>query len=234
MINLACGTCGISMLSSALPPFHFWILLLPVAFVAYQIILKREGKLSTWTLLLNILAAGIAFLASVAMLAVIIVPLAFLFLFINLLKRLKSEDQRVRKIAATLLGLYLASGILTLGMAKYQGSYWQLTRIHGGGPGTSYYRETAKNQVFSRTQLLEYLRSDKSMVSSNARGIIQQMASLETDPAEAEAFFQSLKAIDSDTARRYKESLSFPSEEAEEPEPEPEPASPSPSASPTS
>jgi hypothetical protein len=38
MTLLACGTCGVSMLSTLLPPFEYWAQLLPVAFLAYHYI----------------------------------------------------------------------------------------------------------------------------------------------------------------------------------------------------
>ena len=225
MTLLACGTCGVSMLSTLLPPFGFWVQLLPVAFIAYHYIEWREGDFALRKLVERILVAVIAFVASVAFLAFIVAPIIFLYVFIAFATKLASPDRRAKATAALVLALYLLTGALTFYQAKTQGPYWQLTRLQAGGPGQSYFSKTAEEQVFSKEELLRYLQSDNTTVQRNTAQVVEQLARFESDPEEAAKFQQSLQSIDPQLAKKYERALDIPS-------PEPDKSAPSPSPTP--
>lgn len=187
------------------PPFHWWLYLIPVALLAYFIIQAREGNLKLLNIISTLFLGLIAFVLSAAMLAVFIIPIVFLLILFTFLSKLRSEDKPSKVIALVVLLLFVGSGITAFSMARAQGPYWKLTRFQAGSPGTAYYRETAKNQVFSKTELLEHLRSEQPQVRQNAEGVILELANLEDDPEEAEAFYCSIKEINAAVANLYQE-----------------------------
>jgi len=222
MTLLACGTCGVSMLSTLLPPFGYWLQLLPIAFIAFHYIEWREGTFTLGKLVQRSLVGVIAFVASVAFLAFIIVPIVFLFVLILFTAKLASSDRKAKTTAGVILALYTLTGAITFYQAKTQGPYWQLTRLQAGGPGQSYFSKTAKEQVFSKEELLRYLQSDNTTVRRNAANVVEQLARFESDPEEAAKFQNSLQSIDPQLAKRYERALDIPS-------PEPDQSAPSPS-----
>ena len=225
MTLLACGTCGVSMLSTALPPFTYWVQLLPLAFIAYHYMEWREGEFSLGKLAGRVGLATIAFILSAVMLAGIILPIIFLYILIAFGIKLTSSDKKAKMTAAGVLTLYALTGAVTFYQAKTQGPYWQLTRLQAGGPGQSYFSRTAKEQVFSKEELLGYLQSDNTTVQRNAAQVIEQLARFESDPEEAAKFHQSLQSIDPQLAKKYERALDIPS-------PEPDQSAPSPSPTP--
>ena len=105
MTLLACGTCGVSMLSTLLPPFGYWLQLLPIAFIAFHYIEWREGTFTLGKLVQRSLVGVIAFVASVAFLAFIIVPIVFLFVLILFTAKLASSDRKAKTTAGVILAL---------------------------------------------------------------------------------------------------------------------------------
>lgn len=211
------------MLSTALPPLNYWVQLLPLAFIAYHFIEWKEGKFTVGKLVERSLIAIIAFIASVAMLAFFIAPIVFLVVLIAFAAKLASSNRGARVTAALILTLYSITGAITFYQAKTQGPYWQLTRLQAGGPGQSYFSRTAKDQVFSKEELLRYLESDNTTVKNNAAKVVEQLARFESNPEEAARFRESLQSIDPQLAKKYERSLAVPTPEPEQPAASPSP-----------
>lgn len=196
MIPIACGACGVSVLSSKFPPFEIWALLLPVAFVAYHIVLWWEEKLTSRVLVTNILKALLAFALAAMMLSFIIIPLAFLMTGLIFLGKLFTGDRRIRALAATVLALYAASGFYTFAQAREQGKFWQMSRLQGGSPGMAYFTRVAQENVFSYDELIWLLTSNDPTVVRNAAEALKVKARYESDPQQAHQVVERLKALE--------------------------------------
>jgi hypothetical protein len=196
MSILACGTCGISMLSSALPPFGFWCAFLPIAFVLYHRVLDEEGTYSSGLLVRNMTYAIVGILASAIMLAGLVIPMMFLTVFLAFVPRLWSPNKVVKKIAFLVVGAYLVSGVITMVQAKSQGDVWQLSRIKAGGPGQSYINDAAKKRLFTDDQLLELMQSKDQTVALNACRIATRRIEIEKDPETATRLYEAIRKLD--------------------------------------
>lgn len=169
----ACGTCGVSALSKAFPPFHDWTYLLLAAFVLYNMVLIREGRPAFGTIFGSSISAVILFMLSAVMLAGLVWPVVVLAALLFFLKRVGSEDRTVQRLSLILLALFALTGVGRFAQAKHQGERWQLSRLQAGSPGRGYFTRAATARTFSDSELVEYIKSEDPTVARNAGGILE-------------------------------------------------------------
>lgn len=220
----ACGTCGISALSSSFPPFHDWTYLLLVAFVLYNIVLIREGGTVSGTLSKSIATAFGLFFLSAFMFAGLVWPVLILAVLFFFLKRLAARDKITLYLSIGLLALFTLSGVWRFVQAKEQGKYWQLSRLKAGGPGQGYFAKAARERIFSDEDLAKYLMSENRNEARNAGEIlkrrIQAIDSLQELFVLEQALGNSLQESKHSEIRKTLERLrkSLESKESEAPE----------------
>ena len=183
----ACGTCGISALSSSFPPFHDWTYLLMAAFVLYNVILIREGGSEVATPFKTICIALVLFVLSAVMFAGIIWPVVVLYALIFFLSRVRAKDKVTRYLSIGLMALFAVSGVWRFSQAKSQGKYWKLSRMQAGGPGQSYFAKAAKERTFTDEELAGFLSSENTNEARNAEKILERRVREIDSPEELAA-----------------------------------------------
>ena len=218
-MTFACGTCGISMLSSAFPPFEVWSYLLLPALIFYICIQINEGEPVLGTILGSCGKAAALFMAGIAFLAGIIWPALILAAFVFFLKRVFRENRVNKYLSLSILGLFAVSGVHQFAQAKYQGDYWQLTRLKAGGPAYSYFHSTAENKVFSDDQLSEYIHSEDKNVARNSREILKKRIQLIDSSEELSDLEHALEpALQKEKDQNLRDLLGARKSELQEPE----------------
>ncbi len=185
------------------PELYYWIYLLPVALLAFWLIRWQEGKLKPKDLPTHLVAAGAVYFSfwSMGLFRLLVHPLLFAVFAFFLWAVVRSKNTS-KVVAATMLGLFLVTGLFARLQRDRYGAYWELSREQERG-SFSWIENAAKEQRFTKKQLLGYLKSDDRTVIKNARKIAALTAKEESDLSEARAFCDSLKEIDLELAEDY-------------------------------
>lgn len=186
---LACGSCQITRLVWMTPSFFLFVKALIFAMLAYVLAtgLEENGGQKAIT---SLIALAVAFVGSMAMFPMLILPL-MLMVILFLLAKLASERRNVKIVA--IIGL-LPFLMVLLWPSKNNGRFSkldnpkiQLRRISHFAPQIA--------PEFEVGYLLEALAEDSERVRDNAAVILKRKIEIEKDPKQLERIRQELERL---------------------------------------
>lgn len=203
MIPLACYKCSDPRLKSDIPELYYWVYLLPLALVLYWFVYYREDKLSARPVVGSLLAAGVVKFAfgSMGLFKIGIFPI-LLAVFGYCFYVIARSETLEKGLALGLLSLFLLTSVWARVQQYRHGSYWELYRPQTEGSFT-WINNAAKEDRFTKEQLLRHLKSDNPVVRGNIRKIVVFTGPEEKRRDEVQEFYESLKAIEPDIAESY-------------------------------
>lgn len=177
MIPLACGTCGISALSVALPFFDEWLWLSLAAFALWNVADYREGCF--WQNLPGqLMKLVIGLVVGISLLAGLLLPIWLLYCCGWVLGCLISGHERwLRAASLVWLGLFLGSALwryhLAQGLSRQD---YLLSRFLAGGPGQSYFHELSQQDPFPLEAVVHKILHGSAREAWNASRLLEQRA----------------------------------------------------------
>ena len=185
MLSFACGTCGISALSVALPWLDEWVWLGLAAMLLGSAYDYQEGELRR-KLLGQLIGLALGFVLSAMMLAGLIIPIWLIYAFVRVLTCLIRGGKVLRGAALVWL-------LLCLGSAAWRGYQasrlprqdYLMTRFLAGGPGQAYLSELAKQQPFPLEETMQKLIQGSPREARNASKLLELRA-FRKEPDESE------------------------------------------------
>ena len=207
MLDFACYLCFRPRFMSDHPELYYWIGLLPIALLAFWFIRYHQGKLSPKDALGHAVGAGVAYfvLWKMGMFRLLIYPL-LLGVFGFFLFAIVRAKPVAKMVAGGVLALFFLTGVYAHHQRSSYGAYWELSKTQGEG-SFSWLANAAKENRFTREQLLGYVKSDDPLIRKNAGEIAVLMGKEEKSLDEARQFGSTLNQIDPGLAGRYFENL---------------------------
>lgn len=170
---LACGTCGLSILSIHLPFYDEWMALTLASFVFYNLgYWIGEARPVHWLVQALVLFFGL--LLGLIMFSAFLIPLAFLWTFLMLGRRANSSLPKVRTSALILLGLFAVSALWrTQQRLKLDEPTYLLGRLLAGGPGYEVVGRLSKQEPFPMEVYLKALENPREATYQNALRVLE-------------------------------------------------------------
>ncbi len=195
------------------PELYYWVYLLPVCLFAFWFIQYDNEKLKAKKVPIHVIAAILTYflLWQMGLFRLLIYPLlagVFVF-FLAAIVRAKNSSKLV---AAAILCSFVVTYFVAHFQRRERGAYWELSKEkyqREVDHSFSWIANAAKENRFTREQLLHYMRSKQKSVRDNARSIARLTGLQETDTEDAKSFYESLQEIDPELAEDYFDNIPF-------------------------